>query len=102
MLQAYPPMPSQISGDRTDDTERTHSAVSRMKLVSPDAGEQDDVLLPALERVDASHLDLGVERRSKRSSPLQMVDEVRPLPFVRGHDLASHARVTSEADLKRV
>lgn len=95
-------MPPQKSGARTYDTERTDSAVSRVQIVSPDAGEQDDVLFPALERIDASHLDLGVERRSKRSCPLQMVDEVRPLPFVRRHDLAKHARATSETDLKRV
>lgn len=53
----------------------------------PDASEQDDVFLSPLEGIHAGHLNLGVERRTQGPSSLEVVDQVRPLSFVRSHNL---------------
>lgn len=70
----------------------THTDPMQHKENIPDACEQNEVLLSALEGVHAGHLDLGVKRRSKRARPLQVVHKVRPLPFIRGDDLGKQSR----------
>ena len=68
--------------------EETNSLV----LVAPDAAEDDVVLLPPLERVDAGNLDLLLQVLFQGPVELHVVHDVRSLSLVRGDDpdLARH------------
>mmetsp|Transcript_4907 Transcript_4907/g.13793 ORF Transcript_4907/g.13793 Transcript_4907/m.13793 type:complete len:216 (-) Transcript_4907:1037-1684(-) len=55
-------------------------------LVRSHAGEEDEVLLPALEAVDARDLDLLVGLVAERRLALEDGANVRPLPLVRRDD----------------
>ena len=55
-------------------------------LVGPDAGDDDDVLLSALEGVHAGDLHVLVELGVEGSLVLHVGDEERPLPLVGGDD----------------
>mmetsp|Transcript_35643 Transcript_35643/g.84468 ORF Transcript_35643/g.84468 Transcript_35643/m.84468 type:complete len:405 (-) Transcript_35643:1640-2854(-) len=55
-------------------------------LVRPDAREDDVVLLTALERVDARHLNVLVELLPQAAVAQHHVDDVHPLTLVRGDD----------------
>jgi hypothetical protein len=57
-----------------------------LMLVASDAGEDDVVLLSPLERIDARDLDVLVEFLLERAVELHVVNEIRPLPFVRRDD----------------
>ena len=57
-----------------------------LMLVAPDTTQDDVILLPPLERVDARHFDLLVQILPQGTVELHVADDVRPLAFVWGND----------------
>ena len=72
--------------ERNVQPPRVVEETDALVLVAPDAAEDDVVFLTALERVDACDLDLLVEVFLERAVVLHVVDDVRPLAFVRSDD----------------
>ena len=77
-----------ILGTRERDVQppRVIQETDSLMFVAPDTTENDVVLLPSLERIDASDFYLLVEILLKGTVELHVVDDVRALALVGGDD----------------
>lgn len=70
------------SGQRNVETSRVVQEPDALVLVAPDTGQNDVVLLSALESINAGNFDLLVEILSQGAVELHEVCDVRSLTFV--------------------
>lgn len=74
------------TGQGDVQTSRIVQESNSLMLVAPDAAENDIVLLPSLEGVDARDLDFLVQIFLERPIKLHIIDDVGALPLVRCND----------------
>mmetsp|Transcript_81322 Transcript_81322/g.136075 ORF Transcript_81322/g.136075 Transcript_81322/m.136075 type:complete len:496 (-) Transcript_81322:2259-3746(-) len=55
-----------------------------LMIIGPDKGKNDELLLTALERIHRRHFNLLVQLRAEGPVALHVIDNIRPLAFIRG------------------
>lgn len=72
--------------ERNVQTPRIVQETNSLVLVTPNAAQNDVVLLPSLECINAGYFNFLVQILLQRSVELHIIDNVGALALIRGHD----------------